>query len=236
MRHLVLVALVASMAITLLAGHVAIGGNSDAAHACQQGGYASLQGTDGTLFKNAGECTAFAARGGTIVGISASCSFISGTTGCITYDAVAIHQVDTSFQPIGTNTYTFTGSVVFSPVCSGSGCTTPATASGGGVFTFTGSSSVSGTWVVTGPDPAVANRFLDGSGNDTTCGTATTRQVIVDVSLLDATNTPIAGGWIETRLVSGGGTPTTNFVYSFLTGLGSGFYYTSNTSGVTIAC
>lgn len=39
-------------------------GNSAAAHACQQGGFRFLEGSDGTRFKNAGQCTSFAARGG----------------------------------------------------------------------------------------------------------------------------------------------------------------------------
>lgn len=41
------------------------GGNSDAAHACQQGGYLSMLGTGGETFTSAGECARFAARGGT---------------------------------------------------------------------------------------------------------------------------------------------------------------------------
>ena len=39
-------------------------GNSGAAHACQQGGYLSLVGADGTTFRNVGECVSFAAHGG----------------------------------------------------------------------------------------------------------------------------------------------------------------------------
>ena len=42
-------------------------GNSDAAKACQQGGYANLVGADGTQFANAGECVSYAARGGTLL-------------------------------------------------------------------------------------------------------------------------------------------------------------------------
>ena len=42
------------------------GGNSDAAHLCQQGGYKSLVGTDGG-FTNVGECVSYAAHGGTFV-------------------------------------------------------------------------------------------------------------------------------------------------------------------------
>jgi hypothetical protein len=40
------------------------GGNSDAAHKCQKGGYLSLVGADGTTFKNVGKCVSFAAHGG----------------------------------------------------------------------------------------------------------------------------------------------------------------------------
>ena len=42
------------------------GGDSDAAHACQQGGYQSLVGANGG-FTNAGECASYAAQGGTFV-------------------------------------------------------------------------------------------------------------------------------------------------------------------------
>jgi hypothetical protein len=41
------------------------GGNSPAAHACQQGGYLSLVGSDGTTFSNVGDCVSYAAHGGT---------------------------------------------------------------------------------------------------------------------------------------------------------------------------
>jgi hypothetical protein len=42
-------------------------GNSDAAKACQKGGYANLVGADGTQFANEGECVSYAARGGALV-------------------------------------------------------------------------------------------------------------------------------------------------------------------------
>jgi nitrite reductase (NO-forming) len=42
-------------------------GNSDAAHACRQGGYGELvRYEDGTGFANTGECVSYAARGGTL--------------------------------------------------------------------------------------------------------------------------------------------------------------------------
>jgi hypothetical protein len=40
------------------------GGNSSAAKACQNGGYAGLVTADGRSFKNEGDCVSFAARGG----------------------------------------------------------------------------------------------------------------------------------------------------------------------------
>jgi hypothetical protein len=39
-------------------------GNSGAAHKCQKGGYRSLVGADGTIFRNVGACVRFAAHGG----------------------------------------------------------------------------------------------------------------------------------------------------------------------------
>ncbi len=58
-------ALLALGAMTTVAG-AAPGGNSAAAHACQQGGYTSLVGTSGG-FANVGECVSYAARGGTFI-------------------------------------------------------------------------------------------------------------------------------------------------------------------------
>jgi hypothetical protein len=42
------------------------GGNSDAAHACQKGGYASYTRADGTPFANTGDCVSYAAHGGVL--------------------------------------------------------------------------------------------------------------------------------------------------------------------------
>lgn len=41
-------------------------GNSDAAKACQKDGYKNWRRQDGSSFKNAGECTSYVARGGTL--------------------------------------------------------------------------------------------------------------------------------------------------------------------------
>lgn len=42
-------------------------GNSDAAYACQQGGYQNLFRADGTSFENTGQCVSYAAHGGSFV-------------------------------------------------------------------------------------------------------------------------------------------------------------------------
>jgi hypothetical protein len=57
------------------------GGNSAAAHACQQGGYANLIGTNGTTdttFSNTGQCVSYAAQGGTLVSKTAAAPCLSG--------------------------------------------------------------------------------------------------------------------------------------------------------------
>ena len=42
------------------------GGNSEAAKACQGGGHQTMEGADGTVFTNAGECVSYVAKGGVI--------------------------------------------------------------------------------------------------------------------------------------------------------------------------
>src|SRR5579859_7557037 len=53
-------------------------GNSDAAHACQQGGYLTLSEPDGTPFANTGQCVSYFAGAGT------AC-IVTSTTGCLTF-------------------------------------------------------------------------------------------------------------------------------------------------------
>ena len=54
-------------------------GNSDAAHACQLGGYAGLTREDGTPFENTGDCVSYAAHGGTLVPLAPPPSIASFT-------------------------------------------------------------------------------------------------------------------------------------------------------------
>ena len=62
---IVAVPLVLLLATSAFAG----GGNSDNAKRCQQGGYTSLMQSDGTHFRNAGDCVSYAAQGGTLVAV-----------------------------------------------------------------------------------------------------------------------------------------------------------------------
>jgi hypothetical protein len=62
-RFVVLILILFSLMANLSPG-VSAQGNSEAAHACQQGGYADLIGVGGETFSNEGECVRFAAQGG----------------------------------------------------------------------------------------------------------------------------------------------------------------------------
>jgi hypothetical protein len=63
---LVLVVLL-MLLVSSAAALAAPGGNSAAAHACRQGGFTNVTRDDGTTFRNAGACTSYAARGGTLM-------------------------------------------------------------------------------------------------------------------------------------------------------------------------
>ena len=58
------IVLAASLSMMTATAALANGGNSAAAHACQQGGYLALVGEGGETFKNTGDCVSFAAHGG----------------------------------------------------------------------------------------------------------------------------------------------------------------------------
>lgn len=67
-RHCIRVCVV----VVVVAGSLVVaapayaGGNSDAAHACQQGGWQDWVREDGTTFKNTGACVSYAAHGGVL--------------------------------------------------------------------------------------------------------------------------------------------------------------------------
>jgi hypothetical protein len=77
MKRFAIVLALAAAGVAALATHHAAsaagGDNSDAAHTCNQGGYAGLIGTDGsteTTFMNSGDCTSYTAHGDTLVSLS----------------------------------------------------------------------------------------------------------------------------------------------------------------------
>jgi hypothetical protein len=68
MRLRILLALLATLALSLgVATAAAGGGNSDAAKACQKDGWQTLIRQDGTGFKNTGDCVSYAAQGGALI-------------------------------------------------------------------------------------------------------------------------------------------------------------------------
>jgi hypothetical protein len=77
-------------------------GNSEAAHACQDGGYLNYTDADGNPFRNAGQCTRYAAQGGELVPIPVTNPDLSITGGQPASDSGtgAIHG--TGFTPNST--------------------------------------------------------------------------------------------------------------------------------------
>ena len=119
-RFAAFAALAALAAISLYAAGTAFagGGNSDAAQACQKGGYANIVGTTNGLpdpsvvYGNAGDCTSYAAHGGTL--------WQAGSTSTFRIDATNPEWQDTGIN-VPAN-----GAVVISTVNDGGGtCNAP---------------------------------------------------------------------------------------------------------------
>jgi hypothetical protein len=97
-------ALTAAAALPVLAidgtASAAPAGNSPSAHACQKGGYATLEGTNGTLFSTVGACVSYAAHGGTLEAIptgppSVSLAFTpAGSSGGLVFCAANVTLSD----------------------------------------------------------------------------------------------------------------------------------------------
>jgi hypothetical protein len=69
MRRVTMMLGALAMVVGLLAGPVAAapGGNAANAHKCEEGGYLDYTDAQGNPFKNEGQCTSYAARGGQLV-------------------------------------------------------------------------------------------------------------------------------------------------------------------------
>ena len=86
MRKSQLVFVAGALALTIgVSTGAAADGSSDNAERCQNGGWAELERSDGTAFRNAGECISYAARGGVLMPTFAqsrlACEEIGGTFG-----------------------------------------------------------------------------------------------------------------------------------------------------------
>jgi len=229
-------ALVAVLALTgaIALAPSAIAANVDAAHACQQGGYAALHGTDGTTFKNGGDCVAFVAKGGIISNVSTDCSFVAGTSGCVELDNVKVYLGLPGH--IDTNSWTsFSGMFTFAPASNFWSLwyagNTSVTISGSGTWTTSGSAS--GTWTATHQSSIYGGQFDDGSGFSS-CATATYKSITPHLDL------SVAGsvvGAIEMQVLDAGfpGINEQGFAVS-PSGEPWGVHSTPTLAGVTIRC
>jgi hypothetical protein len=188
-----------SHGVALAAG----GGNTDAAHACQHWGYLNLQGSDGTTFKNEGQCVSYAARGGTLGGVSA-CTYTPGNTGCLNFN-----NATASVGPDTGNSVTLTGTISFVSTCSSGECYQSifpnSLATGGGTYVEKNSSGTvisSGTFQVANTPGLFEGLFeleyVDSSGkNVSSCAAATgSRTVLVGATLIDS-NPTVAPQYVE---------------------------------------
>jgi len=205
----VLAALVVGLLLPLVGGvHVThAAGNSDAAHACQQGGYLNLTGIDSTgqpvTFANAGQCVSFAAHGGFIPGLTPC--VVTSTTGCLTFNNATLpwfSVTDAHGDFLPGYTITVTGATSFVDACSTPGVdglcrfTPPnALATGGGTYVerdSTGAVVSQGIYRIAdtaGWSEGLATLYyLDSNSNVvSSCAAATgLREVFVDATLIDS--------------------------------------------------
>ena len=98
----VLVSIAALVPLTQAAS--ADGGNSSAAHACQQGGYVNLVRSDGSPFADVGSCVSYGAHDGTFVPVTLTATFTADPNRGIFEDLTV---TGSGLQPGSTVTYSF---------------------------------------------------------------------------------------------------------------------------------
>lgn len=219
-----------------------IAGNSDAAHACQQGGFLTLTRSDGTGFKNAGECTSYAARGGVIVGVGSACT-ATATIGCLVLDSVTIREASVSGGTVtylSATTYTVSGTINFSPTCQNgsTGCSyAVVTITGAGTFSASDGTNTlaTGTWTAS-YSPLDPYDFSDVAFAPTTCASAAIQMVTARLALVWSAG--LGGAWLEVRLDSSADGPTKDMVLGnfYASGLPAGYFHTGDVTGVTLTC
>jgi hypothetical protein len=159
------------------------GGNSGAAHACQEGGYLTyVRAGDLTPFTNAGDCVSYATQQGATL-IHTCTVAPAQNIGCFAINSVALEGG--IFPTFSGNTLTLTGLGSFSSdctpqfdVCRSEG----GTASGGGVYSIIGPLASFGTWTVNG---LIFFEYAYGSP----CASSGSRFLTLDVTLTSSTGT-----------------------------------------------
>lgn len=96
MKRLVVFAIAAAaVAVAVPLAASAGGGNSDAAHVCQRGGWQSFYRSDGSAFTNTGACVSYAAQGGELETLCRTGTWsLTGVTPCSPADVG--YYVDTT--------------------------------------------------------------------------------------------------------------------------------------------
>jgi len=215
------------------------GGNSDAAHACQQGGYLTLHRSDGSPFKNAGDCVSYFAQGGTLSGCT-----VTATSGCLIFDNAVMSESDTTNFPGWT--VTVNAAFSFDTSCNmfalGDTCGNPpfgepnSYATGGGTYVIkdgTGAVVEQGTLTADDADTYEGLWFAGYSAADgstaASCSAAAEREVGVVASTSDPSD-------IHVELSAGTTSvnPSSNFAF---TGTSTGLEFEAAPStGVTLTC
>jgi hypothetical protein len=181
------------MAVMAVAGTASAGGgNSGAAQTCQQGGYLTMQRSDGTSFKNAGDCVSYFADTNKL----AAC-VVTATTGCMTFDNVVL--TDGSGD-----TLTLNAAYSFDTTCT---VLCPDDeflnnyATGGGTYKVTDSTGaiIEQSTLTTADTPGTEYEGLyqaiyrDSNGNTSTCTAATSRVVDLFSNTSVATDVSLYG-------------------------------------------
>jgi hypothetical protein len=233
---IVVVVLVAAGALAPVAA--ASGGHSDAAVACQQGGYLTLTRSNGSSFKNTGDCVSYFAQGG----VGGGCA-VTATSGCLTFDKAVMPEPDQTNYPGWTVTvsaaFSFDTSCNEADPTSTCGAPTPGVpnsyATGGGTYVIKdGNGTVQEQGTLTADDTGTyeglqAAEYTLTDATPTSCAAAQVRSVGVYAGTNNATDTNVflAAETIPSESAAAD---------EFLTISGLEFSVRFAASGVTITC
>ncbi len=218
---------VSCVAVMAVAGTAwAGGGNSGAAQSCQQGGYLTMHRSDGSSFKNAGDCVSYFAQ----TNKTAAC-VVTATTGCMTFDNVVLTNGSG-------DTLTLNAAYSFDTTCTEL-CPDDVYlnnyATGGGTYTITNSTGaiIEQSTLTTADTPGTSYEgldqaiYLDSSEHTSTCTAAAYRHVAVYANTGVQTDLDAALGGVYFPAQ-----PSSSDV-QFAT---NGFGFSGNSAGFTISC